>query len=124
MDEPLLTPDASRFSFYPIRFPTLYALYQKHLSTFWVPAEVHFDGDVAGWRSLTDAERHFLTTILAFFSNADGVVLENLLSRFSTEVCAPEARAFYSIQSAIECIHSEVYAQMLEVFVEIGRCKL
>ena len=43
-------------------------------------------------------EQHFLKHVLAFFAGSDGIVLENLASRFSTEVQLPEARAFYGFQ--------------------------
>ena len=47
-----------------------------------------------------------MSHILAFFAASDGVVLENLGSRFMNEVQIPEARAFYGFQMAIENIHS------------------
>ena len=46
--------------------------------------------------------------VLAFFAGADGIVNENLCSRFATEVTVPEARAFYTMQAQIETVHSEV----------------
>ena len=68
--------------------------------------EVDLSSDVAHWEKLTDDERHFVSHVLAFFASSDGVVLENLGSRFMNEVQIPEARAFYGFQMAIENIHS------------------
>lgn len=34
------------------------------------------------WRKLTDDERHFVSYVLAFFAASDGIVLENLSTRF------------------------------------------
>jgi ribonucleoside-diphosphate reductase subunit M2 len=43
--------------------------------------------------------------ILAFFAASDGIVLENLASRFMNDVQVSEARAFYGFQIAMENIH-------------------
>ena len=47
---------------------------------------------------LNALERHFLSTILAFFVAADGIVVDNLAQRFCAEVDAAEARCFYGFQ--------------------------
>jgi ribonucleotide reductase beta subunit family protein with ferritin-like domain len=55
---------------------------------------------------LTKDEQYFIKHILGFFATADGIVSENLATRFYGEVQIPEARAFYSFQLMIEQIHS------------------
>merc|ERR1712051_1120865 len=62
-------------------------------------------------------EQHFVKHVLAFFAASDGIVLENLASRFSTEIQVPEARAFYGFQMAMENIHSETYSLLIEQYV-------
>lgn len=48
--------------------------------------------DYAHWEKLNDGERHFVSHILAFFAASDGIVLENLGTRFMNEVQVPEVR--------------------------------
>ncbi|RDX93777.1 Ribonucleoside-diphosphate reductase subunit M2, partial [Mucuna pruriens] len=48
-----------------------------------------------------------------FFAIGDGIILENLASRFMNEVQVPEARAFYRFQIAIENVHSECTSSYL-----------
>ena len=79
---------------------------------------------------MNDDERHFISHVLAFFASSDGIVLENLGTRFMGELQIPEvmcphtlalvvvldgsepshfmlqAKAFYGFQIAIENIHS------------------
>merc|ERR1712203_526756 len=74
-------------------------------------------GDAKDWDTLTDQERHFIKHILAFFTASDGIVLENLGARFSTEIQIPEARAFYGFQMAMENIHSESYSLLIEQYI-------
>ncbi|CAN0380954.1 unnamed protein product, partial [Discosporangium mesarthrocarpum] len=64
--------------------------------------------DITDWEALTDHERHFISMVLAFFATSDGIVMENLVERFSQEVQLPEARCFYSFQIAMESIHQEM----------------
>jgi ribonucleoside-diphosphate reductase subunit M2 len=56
--------------------------------------------------------------ILAFFAASDGIVLENLASRFMNEVQISEARAFYGFQIAMENIHSESYSLLIETYIK------
>jgi ribonucleoside-diphosphate reductase subunit M2 len=55
--------------------------------------------------------------ILAFFAASDGIVLENLASRFMNDVQVSEARAFYGFQIAMENIHSQVYSLLIETYI-------
>jgi ribonucleoside-diphosphate reductase subunit M2 len=56
--------------------------------------------------------------ILAFFAASDGIVLENLASRFMNDVQVSEARAFYGFQIAMENIHSETYSLLIETYIK------
>merc|ERR1712110_1052635 len=79
--------------------------------------EIDLSQDAKDWDALTENERHFVKHVLAFFAASDGIVLENLAAQFSTEVQAPEARAFYGFQIAMENIHSETYSLLIEQYV-------
>lgn len=116
--EPLLTEDNSRFTQFPIRYPDLDNAYEVHESMFWTAKEIDYAADYNDWLSLTDNERFFIEHILAFFAGADGVVLENLISRFSQEVKVPEARNFYTFQGAIENVHAKTYGLLIETFIK------
>lgn len=126
MDEPLLTPDDSRFVVLPVKYPDLYALYKKAVSCFWVSEEVDLSGDLADWGKLNDNERHFISLILAFFACMDGLINENIILRFFDEVQNSEARLFYGFQVAIEGIHQETYANLIDSYIQnpIERAKL
>lgn len=52
--------------------------------------EVDLSSDQAHWNKLNDGEKHFVSHVLAFFASSDGIVLENLGSRFLNEVQVPE----------------------------------
>jgi Ribonucleotide reductase, small chain len=52
--------------------------------------EVDLSADQAHWNKLNDGEKHFVSHVLAFFAASDGIVLENLGSRFLNEVQVPE----------------------------------
>ena len=43
--------------------------------------------DLRDWIKLTDDERHFISYVLAFFAASDGIVLENLSTRFMAGEC-------------------------------------
>ena len=84
---------------------------------FWIAEEVDLQNDTRHWQNLTKHEQHFIKHVLAFFAASDAIVNENLATRFYQDVQIPEARAFYAFQMHIETTHSEVYAQLIDVYV-------
>ena len=83
-------------------------------------------------------ERYFISHVLAFFAASDGIVNENLATRFMNEVQLPEARymracsgswrlclffdtcqsCFYGFQIAIENVHAEAYSLLIDTLVK------
>ena len=121
--ETILTENPNRFTIFPLKYPDLWELYKKAESSFWTSGEIDFSADTNDWENLNEDEKHFLLNILAFFAGSDGIVLENLLTNFFTEVQIPEARSFYALQAAIENIHGEVYGLLIDTFSENDEIK-
>jgi len=116
-NDPLLKENPQRWVMFPIQYHEIWEMYKKHEASFWTAEEVDLSQDNKDWDKLTDAEQHFLKHVLAFFAASDGIVLENLASRFSSEIQSPEARAFYGFQMAMENIHSETYSLLIEQYI-------
>ena len=116
--DPLLDLNDDRFVLFPIQHPDLWDMYKKAEASFWTAEEVDLASDMADWKRLSDGDRHFITQVLAFFAAADGIVNENLSTRFMREVQAPEARAFYGFQVAMESIHNETYSLLLDAYIK------
>jgi ribonucleoside-diphosphate reductase subunit M2 len=116
--EPILEPSLDRFCAFPIKYHDIWEMYKKAEASFWTVEELDLASDVKDWERLTDDEKHFIKYILAFFASSDGIVLENLSSRFMNDVQIPEARAFYGFQIMIENIHSEAYATLIETYIK------
>mmetsp|Transcript_97968 Transcript_97968/g.261523 ORF Transcript_97968/g.261523 Transcript_97968/m.261523 type:complete len:335 (+) Transcript_97968:75-1079(+) len=114
----LLMENPRRWVMFPIQYPAVWEMYKKHEASFWTAEEVDLSQDNRDWEKLTENERHFVKHVLAFFAASDGIVLENLGSRFSCQVQIPEARAFYGFQIAMENIHSETYSLLIEQYIK------
>jgi ribonucleotide reductase beta subunit family protein with ferritin-like domain len=115
--EPLLQESKSRFVLFPVQYPAIWKYYKKHEASFWTAEEVDLSQDKKHWDQLNDSERHFLSYVLAFFAASDGIVNENLVENFASEVQVPEARCFYGFQIAMENIHSEVYSLLIDTYI-------
>ncbi len=116
--EPILRENPNRFTLFPIMKPKLYQKYKEHLSVFWVAEEIDLSKDMKDWVKLTDNEQYFIKNILGFFAGSDGIVQENLASRFMKEIQLPEARNYYSVQMMMEAVHSEVYSLLIDTYVQ------
>ena len=115
--DPLIAPTMDRFVLFPIKHDDLWKAYKDHLSLMWTAEEIDLAKDQQDWKKLSDGERYFLSHILAFFAASDGIVNENLAARFYTEISAPEARAYYSMQMLIETVHSETYSLLIDTYI-------
>ncbi|PIL26237.1 hypothetical protein GSI_11992 [Ganoderma sinense ZZ0214-1] len=114
----VLHEDCDRFVLFPIRYPRLWERYKIAQRSFWTTEEIDLSDDLADWTQvLTDDERHLLSAILAFFASADGIVGENLVQQFYSDVAAPEARCFYGFQLMMENVHAETYARLIQELV-------
>lgn len=110
-----------------------YLMYKKALACFWVAESVDLATDPIQFSKMKEDEKHFLLKVLAFFAGSDGIVLENIITRFYNETKQAEVRLFYGLQIAIENIHSEVYTDLIanlekdlkkreELFTAIDTC--
>jgi len=117
--ETLLIPDDNRFVMFPIKYNDIWEMYKKQIDCFWRSEEIDLTKDLTHWdNSLNNDEKYFISMILAFFAASDGIVLENLASRFMKDVQVSEARAFYGFQIAMENIHSETYSLLIETYIK------
>lgn len=94
-------------------------MYKKAEASFWTAEEMDLLKDMHDWNGrLNDNERRFISHVLAFFAASDGIVNENLVERFSTEVQVAEARCFYGFQIMMENIHSETYSLLIDTYIK------
>jgi ribonucleoside-diphosphate reductase subunit M2 len=93
-------------------------MYKQSVAVFWTPEEIDFSKDGIDWSKLSEAEKHFIGRILAFFAGSDGIVMENLVRRFQGEVDSQVVKLFYSFQNAMEGIHSETYSLLIDTYIK------
>jgi len=118
VEEPLCIESKNRFVLFPIANQEIWAMYKKHVASFWTAEEIDLHSDHQDWARLNAKEQHFIKYVLAFFAASDGIVLENLTSHFILDVKLPEARCFYAFQAAMENIHSETYSLLIDTYIE------
>jgi ribonucleoside-diphosphate reductase subunit M2 len=108
------------FTLFPIKHSEqhLYKMYKQSVAVFWTPDEIDFSKDMSDWNKLTDNEKHFIGRVLAFFAGSDGIVMENLVTRFQGEVSSQVVKLFYSFQNAMEGIHSETYSLLIDTYIK------
>jgi ribonucleoside-diphosphate reductase subunit M2 len=94
-------------------------MYKKAQASIWTAEEISFkQKDLEEWNDLSENQRFFLERQLAFFAGSDGIVMENLCSRFCREVAIPEAKKFYAFQLAMEGVHSETYSLIIDTYIK------
>lgn len=124
--EPILMENPNRYVLYPIQYQQVWEEYKKAQGSFWTAAEVSLSDDVLQWKVPLDSPvnkidagtREFVKQILGFFSQFDLIINQNLATNFINEVTPIEIQMFYSFQIAIENVHSEQYADLINAYIE------
>lgn len=115
--EPILSETSNRYVLQPIVWPKVWEAYKKHQQAFWTAEEIDFPADISDWEQLSESEQFFISNVLSFFAGSDGIIFENLSINFIDEIKVPEIRAYYGWQAAMETIHSETYALMIDTYI-------
>jgi ribonucleoside-diphosphate reductase beta chain len=99
----------------PFSYPWAYDAWKTQQQIHWLPEEVPMADDVKDWKhNLTEAEKHLLTQILRFFTQAD-IEVNNCYMKHYAQVFKPtEVQMMLSAFSNIETIHIDAYSHLLD----------
>src|SRR5690242_13166180 len=99
----------------PFRYPWAYDACLTQQRIHWLPEEVPLADDVKDWRNkLSDPERHLLTQIFRFFTQADVEVNNCYMKHYSRVFKPTEVLMMLSAFSNIETVHIAAYSHLLD----------
>ena len=102
----------------PMKYPGFYEMYKSAIANTWTVEEVDFSTDITDMRyRMTDAERHLIHRLVAFFATGDSIVANNLVLNLYKHINAPEARMYLARQLYEEALHVEFYLTLLDTYV-------
>lgn len=102
----------------PMAYPRFYEQFRAAIKNTWTVEEVDFSTDVADLRTrMSDAERHMVHRLVAFFATGDTIVANNLVLNLYRHINAPEARMYLSRQLYEEALHVQFYLTLLDTYV-------
>ncbi len=99
----------------PFRYPWCYDAWLTQQRVHWIPEEVPLADDVKDWHhKLSKEERHTLTQIFRFFTQAD-IEVNNCYMKYYTKVFKPtEVQMMLAAFSNIETVHIAAYSYLLD----------
>ncbi|MCY1056776.1 ribonucleotide-diphosphate reductase subunit beta [Nannocystis sp. SCPEA4] len=102
----------------PMAYPAFFEMYRAAIKNTWTVEEVDFSTDVADLRGrMSEAERHLVQRLVAFFATGDAIVANNLVLSLYRHINAPEARMYLSRQLYEEALHVQFYLTLLDTYV-------
>jgi ribonucleoside-diphosphate reductase beta chain len=102
----------------PMAYPQFFEMYRAAIKNTWSVEEVDFATDVGDLqKKMTDAERHLVQRLVAFFATGDSIVANNLVLNLYKHLNAPEARMYLSRQLYEEALHVQFYLTLLDTYV-------
>lgn len=101
--------------FKPFAYPWAYDAWKIQQQIHWLPEEVPMADDVKDWKhNLTESEKHLLTQIFRFFTQAD-IEVNNCYMRHYSKVFRPtEICMMLAAFSNMETIHIDAYSHLLD----------
>lgn len=110
---PLLT---GRTHYKPFEYPWAFEYYLLQNQLIWLPEEVPLYEDVKDWNfKLTENERHLLTQLFRFFTQADVDVSESYMDKYLRAFGnIPELRMMFTAINNIESVHAHAYSSLLD----------
>ena len=115
--ETLFMKENLRTTLFPIQDDWLYKHLKKQHEVFWVVEEIPISEDLPSWEKLKPEEQYFIKHVLGFFSISDVIVNANLESLI-LELSSLELKMVYQWQCAMENVHTETYAMLLETLIK------
>jgi ribonucleoside-diphosphate reductase beta chain len=74
----------------PMAYPKFFEMYRAAIKNTWTVEEVDFATDVRDLQNkMTDAERHLVERLVAFFATGDSIVANNLVLNLYKHLNAP-----------------------------------
>ncbi|MBI3553140.1 MAG: ribonucleotide-diphosphate reductase subunit beta [Elusimicrobia bacterium] len=113
----ILTPGLD-LTLRPMKYPVFFEMYKAAIKNTWTVEEVDFSHDITDLRGrLTQAERHLIHRLVAFFATGDSIVANNLVLNLYQHINSPEARLYLSRQLYEEALHVEFYLTLLDTYI-------
>ncbi len=101
--------------FKPFSYPWAYDAWKTQQQIHWLPEEVPMADDVKDWKkNLTDGEKHLLTQIFRFFTQADIEVNNCYMKHYSRVFQPTEVQMMLAAFSNMETIHIDAYSHLLD----------
>lgn len=101
----------------PMRYPHFYERYRDGIKNNWTVEEVDLHSDLADLARVTEAERHLVSRLVAFFATGDTIVANNLVLNLYQHINSPEGRLYLSRQLFEEAVHVQFYLTLLDTYV-------
>ena len=99
----------------PFDYPWAYEAWHIQQKIHWLPEEVQLSDDVKDWKqNLTAGEKHLLTQIFRFFTQAD-IEVNNCYMKHYAKVFQPtEVQMMLAAFSNMETVHIAAYSYLLD----------
>ena len=101
----------------PMRYPQFYDMYVDAIRNTWTVEEVNLGADVSDLAKMSEAERHMIRRLVAFFATGDSIVANNLVLNLYKHINTPEARMYLSRQLYEEALHIQFYLTLLDTYI-------
>ena len=115
--EPLLAPDRLQIGGVCAERQAIMALYERSRAVYWTEHELDLSHDQKHWNDLTPDERFFVSRVLAFFAQSDGLVADNCTANFGDEITWREFRLLFGWQAMMEGIHNLTYSLLIDTYL-------
>ncbi len=104
-----------RKAYKPFAYPWAYEAWYTQQKIHWLPEEVPMSDDIRDWKyNITADEKHLVTQVLRFFTQADIDVNNCYMKHYSRVFQPPEIQMMLAAFSNMETVHIAAYSHLLD----------
>jgi ribonucleotide reductase beta subunit family protein with ferritin-like domain len=115
--EPILNGEEERYELFPITYSDAWKQYKDQEESAWRADKIQYSTDHSDFITLPKNVQVMLTKTLAFFANADNLVLESLSKDLVDQIKVPEIKFMLAYAGVMELVHIETYNQTIQTLV-------
>lgn len=103
-----------RLAYKPFEYPWAYDAWKTQEQIHWLVDEIPMTDDVAQWNKLPENERHFLTHIFRFFTQADIEVSNCYMRKYAGVFKPTEVQMMLAAFANMETVHIDAYSNLID----------
>ena len=98
----------------PLKYPWAWEFFLNANANHWTPLDINMGPDIQCFQTLSEAEKHVYTNVMAYLTTSDILAMRNIGLAVMEKMTAPELQIYQARQVFDESLHVWTYQHCIE----------